>query len=121
MIKKLLTSSSAAIKIETMTKDSAQIYSAIENLAIMVKGGFEDVFEKMATKKDVASIEARMGILEQTVNILRRDTEAGFLEIREGIKMLKIDIEELKTTEPDIISLRRRMARVEKKVGIVER
>ena len=64
----------------------------------------DEIVQTMATK--------------QELELLRKDMEAGFLGIIHTLKTMQKEIEELKGMDAELTSMRLRLARVERKVGL---
>ena len=89
----------------------------IDDLAVMVKKGFDQTATKddllrLATREEVRAITTRLDGLEQKV-------DAGFFAVNRRIDLLHEDISDLPAMREELHGLRKRVERVERKVGLV--
>jgi len=102
----------------------------IENLAAMVKRGFDqtatkDDLKELATKAEfihleqkVDGLEQKVDGLEQKVDGLEQKMEDGFRGVNRRIDLLREDISDLPDIREELTDLGKRMDRVEHKVGL---
>ena len=85
-----------------------------DKLARMIHNEFAALhrrFDESPTNKDIDRIK-------EDITILRKDTETGFLQVTHVLKTVQEELKDLKGMDVEIASLRTRLARVERKVGI---
>ena len=94
----------------------------IDDLAVMVKKGFDQT----ATKEEIHAITARLDGLEKKVggldhkmDGLEQKVDAGFFAVNRRIDLLHEDISDLPAMREELHGLRKRVERVERKVGLV--
>lgn len=89
--------------------------TTIDKLARMVQRGFEE------NKKDSQKTNERIDRLAEHTSgeilLLRRDMDAGFQAVAQVLKQMREDIKSL-DYGPEVIELRARLERLERKVGI---
>ena len=95
----------------------------IENLAAMVKRGFDqtatkDDLKELATKAEFIHLEQKVDGLEQKVDGLEQKMEDGFRGVNRRIDLLREDISDLPDIREELTDLGKRMDRVEHKVGL---
>ncbi|MBI2048866.1 MAG: hypothetical protein HY434_00750 [Candidatus Liptonbacteria bacterium] len=89
-----------------------------DKLARMLQREFAAIhrrFDETVTKKELESLREE---LKEDVATLRRDMEVGFLGIIHTLKAIQEELKELKGLGIEVASLKVRLARVERKVGI---
>ena len=85
-----------------------------DKLARMIQREFASVhkrIDEVASKQDVVRLREDQGIL-------RRDTEEGFSAITSALKAIQEELKDLKGMDAELTTLRLRVARVERKVGL---
>lgn len=88
--------------------------NSYNRLARMIQRGFAET----ETKQDIKTLDSKITATNEDLALLRGDTEAGFREIIHTLKAIQKEIEELKGMDAELTSLRLRLARVERKVGL---
>ncbi len=83
----------------------------IEGLARLLQREFRALRTEMATKTELAA-------LKEDLTLLRKDTETGFLAVAQSLKAIHGELKDLKGMDAELTSLRLRVARVERKVGL---
>lgn len=86
----------------------------LDALARMVKLGFDDT----PTKAEFATVSKDVAVLKEDLATLRRDTEAGFTSVAHSLKEIREELKDLKGMDAEITSLRERLVRVERKLGL---
>ena len=93
------------------TNSDGKLARMIQREFTHVHGRLDEVVRTMATKEELAATREELGLL-------RKDTEAGFAGIIYTLKIMQKEIEELKGMDAELTSMRLRLARVERKVGL---
>ncbi len=83
------------------------------NLARMVQREFASLHKRFD------EVSSDIGGLHEDHGILRRDAEEGFRAITGVLKIMQEELKELKGMDAELTTLRLRVARVERKVGLV--
>ena len=82
----------------------------IENLATMVKRGFDNIEARMATKDDLQAMREEM----------TTKMDDGFRGVHRRIDLLVEDLSDLPDMREELMDLGKRMDRVERKVGLAQ-
>jgi hypothetical protein len=85
----------------------------IKELTAASQREFQGIREDMATK---ASVEG----LQDDINLLGKDMEAGFQGVTGVLKRIEEQLKDLKGMDAELTTLRIRLARVERKVGLAD-
>ena len=104
----------AYIAQDNIKEDMAKKKFTIDDLAVMVKKGFDQT----ATKEELRAITLRLDGLEKKVGGLDQKVDAGFFAVNRRIDLLHEDISDLPAMREELIDLRKRVERVERKVGL---
>lgn len=94
----------------------------IENLAAMVKRGFDSVdvrFNQMATKEDLQALREEMATKED-LQATKTEMEDGFRAVNRRIDLLHEDLSDLPDMREELKDLGRRMDRAERKIGLAK-
>ena len=70
------------------------------------------------SQREFASIGERFDKVDDEINLLRRDMDAGFLGVSQGMKTILAKLNEIQEDVIEIHDLRSRVERLEKKVGL---
>lgn len=96
----------------------------IEDLALMVKRGFDETttkedLERFATKQDLERFATKED-LQNVKNGLERKMDEGFYAVNTRIDLLRNDISDLPQMREELHDLRNRVSRLEKKTSIAK-
>lgn len=100
----------------------------IEDLAVMVKHGFDEVherFDQTATKADLLVVKKDIMVVKKDIMVVKKDIhqlgqkmDEGFFAVNRRIDLLHEDISDLPIIREELKDLDERLFRVEQKVGI---
>ncbi len=97
----------------------------LDDLAVMVAEGFNEIHEKMATKDDIVAIRAEMATKDDIVAIrAEMATKDDIKDLKKDIQLLQFGQENIQlrldSMAPnfEVKTLRTRVERLEQKVGI---
>lgn len=93
----------------------------IENLAAMVKRGFDNIEARMATKDDLNQMATKDDLKALREEMATKvEMEDGFRGVHRRIDLLVEDLSDLPDMREELMDLGKRMNRVERKVGLVK-
>ncbi len=75
----------------------------------MVERGFAET----ATRQDLKALASK-----EELALLRRDTEAGFGAVAQALKAMQEELKDLTGMDAELTTIRLRLARVERKIGL---
>lgn len=92
-----------------------------DKLARMLQREFTAIhkrFDETNARLDVTATRKEFELLKEDVSILRKDMGTGFMGIIQTLKAIQEELKDLKGLDVEVASLRIRLARVERKVGL---
>ena len=92
-----------------------------DKLARMIQREFAAIhkrFDETASRGEVVSIKEGVERLREDMEIFRKDTAAAFLAVTHTLKAIQEELKDLRGLDLEVASLRVRLARVERKIGL---
>lgn len=97
----------------------------IEDLAGMVKRGFDEVyarFDQTATQEDLLVVKEDLSAVKKDLSAVKKDLtqkmEEGFFAVNRRLDLLHDDISDLPDIREELKDHDERLVRVEKKIGV---
>jgi len=94
--------------------------TTIEDLAVMVKHGFDEVYERLdqtATKTELLVVKTELLVVKKDIHQLAQKTEEGFFAVNRRLDLLHEDISDLPAIREELKDHDERLVRVERKVS----